>query len=116
MLAIKNLEELKNPKLASILAELKSAFGMEYGDHLAQIILFGSQARNEATNDSDIDILVVLKGEIRPSDEILRTGGIVSTLSLKHEQVISCIFMTEKRFLHHNSMLLQNIRKEGMAV
>jgi predicted nucleotidyltransferase len=29
------------------------------------MVLFGSQARGEADADSDIDVLVVLKGEVR---------------------------------------------------
>lgn len=40
-----------------------------YGDRLSNLILFGSQARHESTADSDIDILLILKGEISPGDE-----------------------------------------------
>ena len=116
MLVINSLEKLKNSKLENILTELRQAFHIEYGDRLAKIVLFGSQARNEAVNGSDIDILIVLKGEVRPSDEILKTGGIVAELSLKYDQMISCVFMTEKRFLHHNNMLLRNIRHEGIIL
>ncbi len=116
MLAINSLEKLQNSKLGNILTELSQAFYIEYGDRLAKIVLFGSQARNEAVNGSDIDILIVLKGDVRPSDEILNTGGIVAALSLKYDQVISCVFMAEQRFLHHNNMLLRNIRHEGIAI
>ncbi|MEI6430030.1 MAG: nucleotidyltransferase domain-containing protein [Pseudanabaena sp. ELA607] len=116
MLTIHSLEKLKTPKLENILAELRQALYLEYGDRLAKIVLFGSQARNEAVHGSDIDILVVLKGEVKPSDEILKTGGFVADLSLKYDQVISCIFMAEQRFLNHNNMLLRNIRHEGIAL
>ena len=80
MLAINSLEKLNNSRLKNILTELRQVFHIEYGDRLAKIVLFGSQARNEAVNGSDIDILIVLKGEVRPSDEILKTGGIVADL------------------------------------
>ena len=66
MLAINSLEKLNNSRLKNILTELRQAFHVEYGDRLAKIVLFGSQARNEAVNGSDIDILIVLKGEVRP--------------------------------------------------
>lgn len=105
-----------NPKLSPVLAELKRTFQIEYKDRLAKMVLFGSQARNEAVNGSDIDILIVLKGNIRASDEILKTGGIVAELSLKYDQMISCLFMEESRFLHHNNMLLRNIRLEGITL
>ena len=61
MLVINSLEKLKNSKLDNILTELRQAFHIEYGDRLTKIIPFGSQARNEAINDSDIDIFIVLK-------------------------------------------------------
>ena len=49
------------------LHELKLGLKELYGDHrLAYIRLYGSQARNEATPDSDIDILVVLHGKVEP--------------------------------------------------
>ena len=35
-----------------------------YGPRLKRLILFGSQARGEATPDSDVDVLVVLDGKI----------------------------------------------------
>jgi predicted nucleotidyltransferase len=116
MLTIHSINKLKNPELEKILSELRQALHLEYGDRLAKILLFGSQARNAAVDGSDIDILVVLNGEVKPSDEILKTGGFVADLSLKYDQVISCIFMAEKRFLHHNNMLLRNIRHEGITL
>jgi uncharacterized protein len=109
-------DPLINSKLHNILTELKRALQITYGHRLAQLILFGSQARGEVVNDSDIDILVVLKGEVRASDEILKTGGIVADLSLKYNEVISCLFMTESRLLNHNNMLLRNIRHEGITL
>lgn len=35
--------------------------GEELGDQVDQIVLFGSVARNEETEDSDIDVLVVVE-------------------------------------------------------
>lgn len=109
-------DKLPNLKIQIILQELKRSLQIAYKKRLTQIILFGSQARNEAVSGSDIDILIVLKGEVKASDEILKTGGIVADLSLKYDEVVSCLFMTESRFLHHNSMLLRNIRLEGITI
>lgn len=110
------INKLINSKLQTVLVDLRRAFQIEYGDRLAKVVLFGSQARDQAVNGSDIDILIVLKGEIRASDEILKTGGLVADLSLKYDQVISCLFMAETRFLSHNNMLLRNIRHEGITL
>lgn len=50
-------------KLRTILAELRRQFEALYGERLAQMKLFGSQARGDAVEGSDIDVLVVLSRE-----------------------------------------------------
>jgi predicted nucleotidyltransferase len=80
------------------------------------VILFGSQARGDAQFGSDIDVLVVLSSEVHPGEEIHRTGGIVSQISLNNDVVISCIFMALERYSHEQSPLLRNVRREGVSV
>jgi predicted nucleotidyltransferase len=105
-----------NDKIKAILTELKSRFQEVYGDRLVQMVLYGSQARGDADAGSDIDVLVVLKGPVRPGEEIERTGDTVSDLSLQNNEVISCFFMDGERFNHRPGPLLINIRKEGIAL
>ncbi|KAF0215599.1 MAG: hypothetical protein FD174_4047 [Geobacteraceae bacterium] len=102
-------------EVRELVAELRKRLEALYGPMLVQLVLFGSRARGEAEPGSDIDILVVLRGEVNPGEEISRTGGIVADLSLENDMVISCIFMDEYRYLHRNGPLLRNIRKEGIA-
>lgn len=105
-----------NPKLEKILEELKRAFHSLYGQQLSCLVLFGSQARGDSEFGSDIDVLVVLKGDIRPPAEIRRTIDIVADLSLENDEVISCVFMNEDRYHNGNSPLLLNIRREGVLL
>lgn len=105
-----------NEKLKAILTELRSCFELLYGEQLLQIVLYGSQARGDAEPGSDIDVLVILKGSVNPGDEIERTGETVAGLSLQYDEVISCLFMDEDRFMHRNGPLLRNIRKEGIVL
>jgi predicted nucleotidyltransferase len=104
-----------NDQLKTILAKLRSQLETHYGDRLAQTILFGSQARGDARLDSDIDVLVVLKGEVRPGEEMKRTSQIRADLSPNNDVVISLLFMDEKLFSFRGGRLLRNIRKEGIA-
>ncbi|MBM4284202.1 MAG: hypothetical protein FJ128_02980 [Deltaproteobacteria bacterium] len=66
-----------------------------YGDRLVHLTLFGSQAREEAGPESDLDVLVVLRGPVDPGREIERSGALVAALSLAHDVVIACVFMVE---------------------
>ena len=98
-------------ELRAILSELKARFQELYGERLVQMVLYGSQARGDAEDGSDIDVLVVLPGE-----EISRTSHVVSEICLEHDVVISCLYMSEERFLHRNGPLLRNVRREGVRV
>jgi predicted nucleotidyltransferase len=102
--------------IQSVLVELRRALEAFYGPRLSSVMLFGSHARGEAAPESDIDVLVVLKGPVNPGEEILRTGGIVADLSWRVNGLISCVFMDEARYRHRNGPLLRNVRREGVAV
>ena len=103
-------------KLQGILAELRRRFEALYGPRLVRMVLYGSQARGDADPGSDIDVLVVLAGEVEPCEEIGRTLDNVAGLSLENDVVIACVFVDEHRFTTRNGPLLRNIRREGIPL
>lgn len=105
-----------NKKLQTMLTELRRRFEALYGKRLVRMVLFGSQARGDADPGSDIDVLVVLKGFVSPCEEIARTINDVADLSLEHNEVVSCVFVSEQQFDQERSPLLLNVRREGVAV
>jgi len=105
---------MKNPKIKTIVSELRTSFEALYGDRLVSMILFGSHARGDAEPGSDIDVLVVLKEPVSPGTEITRTSEIRSQLSLKYDVVVSCTYVSTERYTTEQSPLLINIRREGV--
>jgi predicted nucleotidyltransferase len=105
-----------SPRIRTILAELRSRFDVLYGDRLVKLILYGSQARGDAKPDSDIDVLVVLKGPVQVGTEIERGSTVTAALSLEHDVVISSVYVAEDRYNQDRSPLLLNVEADGIAV
>ena len=105
-----------SPKVKTILAELRSRLEALYGDRLVKLILYGSQARGDAEPDSDIDVLVVLKGPVQVGTEIERGSAITAAVSLEHDVVISSVYVPEDRYKQDRSPLFLNIEVDGVAV
>jgi predicted nucleotidyltransferase len=100
----------------SILTDLRSRLTELYGARIDRLLLFGSKARGDAVEDSDVDVLVVLHGDVQPGEEIRRAGGIAAELSLANDLVISCAFVSSQRFTSEKSPFLINIHREGIAL
>lgn len=105
-----------NESLKPILAELKQRLTELYGDRLSQLILFGSQARGDATEDSDVDVLVVLEGEVEPYAESDRSIEIVADVSLRHSVVICCMYVSQAQYEQRRNATLMNAAREGIRL
>lgn len=99
-----------------ILESLKQYLQTLYGEQLQAVILYGSQAREDAHESSDIDILVVLDAPINPYREIDRTSEFIAQLCLDNDVVISRHFISSEKFQNASNPFLQNIRNEGILV
>jgi len=111
---VKESEELFQTSLSipSLLSELKSGLKTLYGKQLKGIYLFGSYARGQADQESDLDVLIVLDDFQHYAHEVDRTGPLTAELSLKYGVSISNVFMRESKWLHGDTPFLSNVRDE----
>ena len=87
-----------------------------YGERLAGLYLYGSHARGEAKPDSDIDLLVVLVGDVNSWDEIDRLVDATYDLELETGELISVYPVSTRRYQIADISLLRNIHREGISV
>jgi len=108
--------QMQHQKLPEIIASIQNWFRTYYGEQAVQIILYGSQAREEAKPDSDIDLLIVMKHSFNYSNEIQKTSHFIQELSLNYNTVISRAFISEQRFHQEKSPFILNVQKEGIIL
>ncbi|NPV87736.1 MAG: nucleotidyltransferase domain-containing protein [Anaerolineae bacterium] len=96
--------------------ELKQGLRAIYGDTLKGVYLFGSYARGEQSDDSDVDVVIVLEHLRRYGEEIERTGELISSISLKYNLTVSRVFCDLDQWNHSQLPLFLNIRSEAVAI
>jgi predicted nucleotidyltransferase len=97
-----------------LLDELKKGVAEIYGDRLKAVYLFGSYARGDSDESSDVDVMIVLSDYENYSEEIDRSGELISQLSLAYGISISRVIMKELQWQESDTPLLRNIRAEGV--
>lgn len=97
-----------------ILRELKERLTQIYGARLRGLYLFGSHARNEADDESDVDLLIVLDRVDNYSEEIRRTSEVMSDASLRYGVTLSRYFSSEARWREDKTLFYLNVREEAI--
>jgi len=98
-----------------ITKELCSNLKTIYSDRLKAVYLYGSYARGESTNDSDIDIAVVLAGELNRYLEMRSVSELLSNICLKENCLISLLFISQDEWSEKPYAIHRNIARDGIA-
>lgn len=106
-------------ELKIILAELAKVYREVYGDHLSQIILYGSYARGDYQKDSDIDVAAIVDEPRKQVQDGLKTiWNKAHDLGLQFEILISPTAIPQDEFEEYidASQYYKNIKTEGVLV
>lgn len=88
-----------------------------YGVQLDQVILFGSYARGDFRNDSDVDYLVVLKQDtVLFGQEVDKISTIASQLGLDYTVHVSAKPVSATVYKEANRLFYQAVHNEGIVV
>jgi predicted nucleotidyltransferase len=100
-----------------IAEDVKKTIRALYGSRLSRIVLFGSHARGDYHDDSDIDFMVVLNDEsISRLDEINRFLPVQSELNLKHNITVSVLPVSQKKYAQSPQPVYHFARLEGITL
>jgi len=113
LLMVSSAEEMR--EILRILSEFKKAVAEKFGR--VEVILFGSQVRNEGWKESDIDILVISEQEvdIKAREEIY---DIAYEIGLKYDVVLDVSVYSRGDWERYRAVLpfFINVEKEGVIV
>ncbi|MGN0485096.1 MAG: nucleotidyltransferase domain-containing protein, partial [Lachnospiraceae bacterium] len=88
----------------NILQELVSGILEVMPENIVQIILYGSVARENNTEDSDIDVALLMNGTMDDETEDHLSDFIVD-MNLKYDKVFSVIDIDMKKFMAWENVL-----------
>lgn len=113
------MEKIKDENITKMLKELAEALLYIYGDKLKTVMLYGSVARGTQTDDSDIDIMVLIDGnndELRRYDDKL--NDVSTDFSLKYLKVFSVVDISYQEYEDWKNLspFYKNISEEGIIL
>ncbi len=108
--------------LEEVLGRLARGLEEMYGPRYGGLVLYGSYARGEARDGSDVDLLVLLEedeqggaGRVERTREVLRMEPVVWPLSLESGYVLSVLPVGVGELRRAEEPFLWNAREEGLV-
>lgn len=89
-----------NQSIVQLLDEIVQNTSQIYGDKLREVVLYGSYAKGQEDNESDIDIMVLVsidEKELSQYDE--KINQMIGDISMKYLKVISLVDMNYEKFM-----------------
>ena len=102
--------------IASLVAPIKDYLLKTYNDKIKEILLYGSQAREESTADSDVDLLVVIDDELDRFAVRKSLSDILWDILMSSGELISVIVVPHSYYANYKSPFIFNVKEEGISI
>ena len=106
-------------QLNRIIKAMVECYRVVYGSDIVEIVLYGSYARGDYAEDSDIDIVAVVHGSRIDLQEKLKMVWEVSAeLGLENDIIVSPTVIPYDEFVKYKQLLpyYRNIAEEGKKI
>ena len=100
--------------IRKLMKELKEGLFRIYGDKLKAVYLYGSYARGDYRQGSDVDVMILLKDYKNYWEELRRSTELASDISLEYDVTVSRLIMKDIQWKESDMPVLRNIHKEGL--
>jgi len=98
------------------LIELQAALKEHYGYQAPVLLLYGSYSRKESTSSSDVDIVLIYPGEVKPGKEIDQLRETLSGLNLRYQVLISVLPVSQQQYKTSSTVFWKNVRREAVSI
>ncbi len=102
-----------------IIKEMVDCYRVVYGEDIVEIVLYGSYARGDFSEDSDIDLVAVVYGSrLDLQNKLKDVRNVSAELSLDNDIIISPMVIPYDEFMKYKQTLpyYRNIAKEGKKI
>ena len=102
-------------RIQDVVSELRKELQHLYGERFQDLLLYGSYARGEADEGSDVDLLLLLGGPVDPVREILYMEKVTWPLSLASDLVLSVMPASLAAYRRGEDSFLRTVQREAVA-
>ncbi|MBR3762643.1 MAG: nucleotidyltransferase domain-containing protein [Lachnospiraceae bacterium] len=106
-------------RLNKILSALIESYRSVYGSNIVDIVLYGSYARGDYTEDSDIDVVAVVHGyRIELQKKLKTVWDVAAEIGLENDVIVSPAVIPYDEFIKYRCTLpyYRNIAEEGKKI
>ena len=106
-------------QLSRITEAMVDCYRVVYGDDIVEIVLYGSYARGNYTEDSDVDIVAVVRGSREALQaKLKKIWDMSAELGLENDIMVSPTVIPYDEFVKYKQTLpyYRNIAKEGKRI